>query len=71
MTLLAAGLMNKQVAIEMGITALTVKAHKANIMKTLGANSFADLVRMADTLGLPHIEWTWRPFGHRCKDRPG
>jgi FixJ family two-component response regulator len=71
MTLLAAGLMNKQVAIEMGITALTVKVHKANIMKELGANSFADLVRMADTLGLPHIEWTWRPFGHRCKDRPG
>jgi FixJ family two-component response regulator len=55
MILVAAGLMNRQVATEMGITALTVKAHKASIMKKLGANSFADLVRMADTLGLPHI----------------
>jgi FixJ family two-component response regulator len=55
MTLVAAGFMNRQVATEMGVTEVTVKAHKAKIMKKLAANSLADLVRMADTLGLPHI----------------
>ena len=55
MTLLAAGLINRQVATEMGVSEVTVKAHKAKIMKKLDANSLADLVRMADTLGLPHI----------------
>jgi len=55
MTLVAAGLMNRQVATEIGVCEVTVKAHKAKIMKKLDANSLADLVRMADTLGLPHI----------------
>jgi DNA-binding CsgD family transcriptional regulator len=55
MTLVAAGLMNRQVATEMGVTEVTVKAHKAKIMKKLGANSFADLVRMADILALPEM----------------
>jgi FixJ family two-component response regulator len=55
MTLVAAGFMNRQVATEIGVTEVTVKAHKAKIMKKLAANSLADLVRMADTLGLPHI----------------
>jgi FixJ family two-component response regulator len=54
MTLVAAGLMNKQIAAERGVSELTVKAHKAKVMKKLDANSLADLVRMADTLGLPH-----------------
>jgi FixJ family two-component response regulator len=56
MILVAAGLMNRQVATEMGVTEVTVKAHKAKIMKKLDANSLADLVRMADTLKLPHIQ---------------
>jgi FixJ family two-component response regulator len=55
MTLIAAGLMNRQVATEMGVTEVTVKAHKAKIMKKLDAHSLADLVRMADTIGLPHV----------------
>jgi FixJ family two-component response regulator len=55
MTLVAAGFTNRQVATEMEVTEVTVKAHKAKIMKKLGATSLADLVRMADTLGLPHI----------------
>jgi len=54
MTLVAAGLMNKQVAAEIGISEVTVKVHRHNIMKKLGAQSLADLVRMADALGLPH-----------------
>jgi FixJ family two-component response regulator len=55
MTLVAAGLMNRQVAAEIGVREVTVKVHRHNIMKKLDANSIADLVRMADTLGLPHI----------------
>jgi|EndMetStandDraft_5_1072996.scaffolds.fasta_scaffold159968_1 FixJ family two-component response regulator len=55
MTFVAAGLMNRQVATEMGVTEVTVKAHKAKLMKKLDANSLADLVRMADTLGLPRL----------------
>ena len=53
--LLAAGMMNKQVAAEIGVTEVTVKVHQAKIMRKLDAKSFADLVRMADALGLPHI----------------
>jgi FixJ family two-component response regulator len=54
MGLVAAGLMNKQVAAEIGISEVTVKVHRHNIMKKLGARSLADLVRMADALALPH-----------------
>jgi FixJ family two-component response regulator len=54
MTLVAAGLMNKQVAAELGISEVTVKVHRHNIIKKLDATSFADLVRMAETIGLPH-----------------
>jgi FixJ family two-component response regulator len=53
MSLVAAGLMNKQVAAEIGIVEVTVKVHRHNIMKKLGAKSLADLVRMADALGIP------------------
>jgi FixJ family two-component response regulator len=48
-----AGLMNKQVAAEMGVSEVTVKVHRHNVMKKLEARSFADLVRMADALGIP------------------
>lgn len=54
MTLVATGLMNKQTAAEIGISEVTVKVHRHNIMKKLAAKSFPDLVRMADILGLPH-----------------
>ena len=50
MTLVATGLMNKQVAAEIGISEVTVKVHRHNTMKKLGAKSLPDLVRMADTL---------------------
>jgi FixJ family two-component response regulator len=69
MSLVASGLMNKQVAAEIGIVEVTVKVHRHNIMKKLGARSLADLVRMADALGIPHgsskSERTIRPSGHR------
>jgi FixJ family two-component response regulator len=54
MTLVATGLMNKQVAAAIGLSEVTVKVHRHNIMHKLGARSLADLVRMADALGLAH-----------------
>jgi FixJ family two-component response regulator len=46
------GLMNKQAAAELGLAEITVKLHRGNIMRKMGAKSLADLVRMAETLGL-------------------
>jgi len=53
MTMVAAGLMNKQAAAEIGISEVTVKVHRHNIMQKLGARSLAELVRTADSLGIP------------------
>jgi FixJ family two-component response regulator len=53
MRLVVAGLMNKQAAAEIGISEVTLKVHRHNIMKKLHARSLADLVRMADGLGIP------------------
>jgi FixJ family two-component response regulator len=52
MSLVCAGLMNKQVAAKIGISEITVKVHRHNVMKKLGAKSLPDLVRMADMLAL-------------------
>jgi FixJ family two-component response regulator len=50
MALVTSGLMNKQAAAEAGISETTVKIHRGNVMQKMGAKSFAELVRMADTL---------------------
>lgn len=47
-----AGLMNKQVAAEVGLSEITVKIHRGNVMRKLKARSLADLVRMAEVLGV-------------------
>jgi FixJ family two-component response regulator len=52
LTLVAAGLMNKQVAAELGLAEITVKIHRGHIMKKMAARSLADLVRKAETLGI-------------------
>jgi len=49
-TLITSGLLNKQVGAELGTTERTVKAHRASIMIKMGADSLADLVRMAGIL---------------------
>ena len=49
---ITAGLMNKQVAAKLGVSEVTVKVHRHNAMQKLGARSVADLVRIADTLGV-------------------
>jgi FixJ family two-component response regulator len=53
MTVVATGMMNKQAAAKLGIAEVTVKVHRHNVMKKLAAKGVADLVRMADALGLP------------------
>jgi FixJ family two-component response regulator len=50
--LVTSGLMNKQIAGEIGVSEITVKVHRSNVMRKMGANSLADLVRMADALGI-------------------
>ena len=52
MSLVVAGLMNKQIAGEVGLTEVTVKLHRGNVMRKMGAKSVAELVRMADLLGV-------------------
>lgn len=51
MGLVTAGLMNKQVAGRLGLTEFTVKIHRGNLMRKMRAESLADLVRMAESLG--------------------
>lgn len=55
MALAARGLMNKQIAGEVGTSEITVKIHRGNAMRKMEAKTFADLVRMAETLGLARI----------------
>lgn len=52
MAFVTAGLMNKQIAGEIGVSEVTVKLHRGNVMRKMGAKSLAELVRMADALGV-------------------
>lgn len=52
MALVTAGLMNKQVAAKLELSEITVKIHRGNLMRKMEAQSLADLVRMAEGLGV-------------------
>jgi FixJ family two-component response regulator len=53
MPLLVAGLLNKQIAAELGSSETTVKIHKHHVMEKMQAGSLAELVRIADRIGIP------------------
>ena len=52
LALVTGGLLNKQIAAEIGLAEITVKIHRGHLMKKMGARSVADLVRMAEILGV-------------------
>ena len=52
LALVAGGLLNKQIAADIGLAEITVKIHRGHLMKKMGARSLADLVRMAEILGV-------------------
>jgi FixJ family two-component response regulator len=52
LALVSSGLMNKQIATELGLAEITVKIHRGHIMKKMGAKSVADLVIKAEALGV-------------------
>jgi len=56
MALVTSGLLNKQVAGELGLSEVTVKIHRGSAMRKMGARTLPDLVRMADLLRLHQLE---------------
>jgi FixJ family two-component response regulator len=59
MALVVAGRLNKQVGGELGISEITVKAHRGQVMRKMKAESLPELVTMAVRLGLPTATHTW------------
>ncbi len=55
MGLVVRGLMNKQIAGDLGLSEVTVKIHRGKVMKKMDARSLPDLVRMAQALGLDDV----------------
>ena len=54
--LVVSGLLNKQIAAEIGVSETTVKVHRSQLMRKMGAESVAELVRMAGELGIVSIK---------------
>jgi len=59
MTLVVSGLLNKQIGVKLGISEITVKAHRGKMMQKMQADSLADLVRMSVSLHLTPAQNPW------------
>jgi FixJ family two-component response regulator len=59
------GLLNKQIAAQLGTSEKTIKVHRGQIMQKMKANSLAHLIHMAEKLGLPSI--LSRPYGTKVQ----
>src|SRR5205814_9247042 len=64
MKLIVTGMLNKQVGLQLGISEITVKAHRGKMMQKMKADSLADLVKMAVRLGLTPAKNPW----HKTRD---
>jgi FixJ family two-component response regulator len=53
MALVVSGLLNKQIALRLGISEITVKAHRGQVMRKMRVDSLAELVRVAAALDVP------------------
>ena len=60
MRLVVAGMLNKQIGLKLGISEITVKAHRGKVMQKMNADSVANLVKMAVRLGLAPAKNPWR-----------
>lgn len=63
--LVVSGLLNKQAAAELGISEVTLQIHRRNVMQKMSADSLADLVRIAERLGIP-VTHSRRSAGDRA-----
>ena len=52
---MVAGFANKVTAADLGTSEITIGVHRGQIMRKMGAKALAELVRMADTLGIPRL----------------
>ena len=52
LALVTAGMLNKLIAEELGVSEITVKVHRSHVMRKMRTRSLADLARIADTLGI-------------------
>jgi FixJ family two-component response regulator len=59
MQLVVSGMLNKQVGLKLGISEITVKAHRGKMMRKIKADSLADLVKLAVRLGLAPARNPW------------